>query len=228
MILTVKQVVDLARVDQQDGEKAFWTDAELVDHINDGRDVLYLGIPRLYETTEIVALAAGVRQTLPNASRRLFGLLENITADSRRVVTPANRELMARIRPAWRAEDESDEILHFVYVETEPTIYEVYPPAIAGTQVRISYARPPARLPASAYTDETPLTQEAEMGRALVHYVLHRAYFKQSDTNAQAAQRSQAALATFQGFIQAEEIGKRDSSPNTLAIAGKPTEATNR
>lgn len=228
MIRTVKEIVDLARTELQDSPKKFWTDAELVEYMNGGRQAMYLGVPRLYEVTEPMTLAEGTRQVLPNAARRLFGLIENLTADSRRVITPINRELLSRIRPSWRAEDPGDEILHFDYTETEPTVFETYPPAIAGTQVRISYAKPPVKLVAGDYAAETPLTAEADMGEALIHWVVHRAFAKQSDTSPDAGQRSAAALQTFTAMIGAEGSGKMDSSPNTLAISGKPTEATNR
>jgi hypothetical protein len=228
MIRTVKEIVDLARVELQDAPKKFYSDAELVEYMNGGRQLMYVGVPRLYEVTEVMALSEGSRQTVPNASRRLIGLIENVTADSRRVITPIKRDLLSRIRPSWRAEDPSDEILHFDYTETEPTVFETYPPAMAGTQVRISYAKPPVKLLAADYTAETPLTAEADMGEALIHWVVHRAFAKQSDTSPDAGQRSAAALQAFNTMIGAEATGKMDSSPNTLAIAGKPTEATNR
>lgn len=229
MILTAADACNLARVELQDSTKEFWTDQELLDYLNEGRDVLYMAVPRIYEATETFTLAEGARQALPNASKRLFGLIENLTADSKRLITPMNRETLTRLRPSWRAEDASDEILHFSYVETEPTVYEVYPPAMEGTQVRASYAKPPSRL----VLDEdalpaTPLTVEAELARALVQYVVGKGFAKQSDTSPDAGQRSQAAFAMFTQMIGAEDAGKRDSSPNTLAIAGKPTEATNR
>jgi len=228
MIRTVKEIVDLARVELQDSTKKYWTDAELTEYMNGGRQALYLGVPRLYEVTETMTLVEGTRQTLPNSSRRLLGLLDNVTAESKRAITPIKRELLSRIRPSWRAEDPSDEILHYDYTETEPTVFDTYPPAMAGTQIRISYAKPPVKLVSGDYAAETPLTAEADMGESLIHWVVHRAFAKQSDTSPDAGQRSATALQTFTGMIQAEQTGKTDSSPNTLAIAGKPTEATNR
>lgn len=229
MILTAADACNEARVRLGDGAKKFWTDAELLDYLNTARDALSLALPRIYETTETITLAEGARQTLPNGSKRLFGLIENMTAESRRIITPINRETLSRVRPAWRSEDASDEILHFSYVETEPTVYEVFPPAMAGTQVRMSYSRPPSKLLMDGGSlPATALAAESEMARALQEYIVGLAYAKQSDTSPDAGQRSQAAFAMFSQFIQAEEVGKRDSSPNTLAIAGKPTEATNR
>jgi hypothetical protein len=229
MNLTAAEVCNLARIEVQDSTKEFWTDQELLDYLNEGRDTLYMAVPRVYEVAETATLVEGARQTLPNASKRLFGLIENLTAESRRLITPINRETLTRLRPSWRGEDPSDEILHFSYVETEPTVYETYPPAMAGTQVRISYARPPTKLAlVEAALPTTALTSEAELARALVQYVVGKAFAKQSDTSPDAGQRSQAAFGMFMQMIGAEDAGKRDSSPNTLAIAGKPTEATNR
>lgn len=230
MILTAADVCNLARTELQDASKKFWSDQELLDYLNDGRDAMYMAAPRVYEFTEVVTLAEGSRQTLPNNSKRLMNLQENVTADSKRFCTPINRELLTRLRPGWRGEDASDEILHYVYVESEPTVYEVYPPAMAGTQVRMSYAKPPAKLVLGVgdALPTTSLTEEAELARALIQYVLAKAFTKQSDTSPDAGQRAQAAMAMFTTMIGAEESGKRDSSPNTTAIAGKATEATNR
>lgn len=230
MIRTAADVCNLARVDLGDSTKEFWTDPELLDYLNEGRNALYLAVPRIYEITETVTLVEGARQTLPNASKRLFGLIENVTAQSKRLITPINRETLTRLRPGWRGEDASDEILHFSYVETEPTVYETYPPAMAGTEVRISYAKPPAKLAMTVAPalPTTPLTEEAELADALIHYVLFKAFAKQSDTSPDAGQRSQAALQMFTTMVSAEDASKMNSSPNTLAIAGKPTEATNR
>lgn len=229
MILTAAEVCNLARVELQDSTKEFWTDQELLDYLNEARDALCTAVPRIYETTEVVTLVEGVRQTLPNNSKRLMNVQENVTADSRRFCTPINRELLTRLRPSWRGEDASDEILHYVYVESEPTVYEVYPPAMAGTQVRISYSRPPTKMVLDAGAlPTTQLTQEAELARALAQYVVHKGFAKEADQSPDAGQRSQAALAMFIQMIGAEGSGKRDSSPNTTAIAGKPTEATNR
>lgn len=229
MNLTIADVASLARVELQDAAKDYWTDQELLDYVNEARDVLYMAVPRVYEITETFTLVEGARQTLPNGSKRLFNLLENMTADSKRFITPMNRELITRLRPGWRAEDSSDEILHFAYVETEPTVYEVYPPAIVGTQVKGSYAKPPVKAVLDGGNlPTTALTNEGELARALVQYVVGKAFAKQSDTSPDAGQRSQAAMGLFMQMVGAEDAGKRDSSPNTTAIAGKPTETTNR
>lgn len=228
MIHTAAQICNDARALLLDADKAYWSDQELLDYLNNGRDMLYLGLPRLYQVTEQQTLVAGTLQTVPGASRFLFGLLRNVSADGSRSITPINRELLMRIRPGWRGEDQSDEILHYVYVETEPTVFETYPPAVAGTTVMTSYALPPARLALSGGALPATVLAEGEMARALQHYVLHMAYMKQSDASPDAGQRAGAELEKFQAFIQAEEVGKRDSSPNTLAIGAKPTEATNR
>ena len=76
MNLTIADVANLARVELQDAAKDYWTDQELLDYVNEARDVLYMAVPRIYEITETFTLVEGSRQTLPNSSKRLFNLLE--------------------------------------------------------------------------------------------------------------------------------------------------------
>lgn len=220
MLLTIKQVVDQARAQLQDAAKRYWSDQELVDYANDGRRMLYATQPEVYESTEDVTLIEGARQALPNGSNKLFRPIANVSALSQRAITTIDAELLGRSRPRWRAEGAADEIVHVMYRELEPKVYDTYPPAKAGTQIKISYAKPPTDFTTADLAASPPptLTAEGELASALIDYVLHRAFGKQADTSPDAGQMSGDYLKLFLSKIGAED----------QATVGRSTNATTR
>ncbi len=216
MLLTIKQIVDQARAQLQDASKRYWSDQDLVDYVNDGRRVLYDTQPELYETTAAVDLVEGHRQTLPDGSDLLLRPIDNVTAISQRSITTIDGELLGRARPRWRSEALATEIVHIMYRDLEPKVYEVYPPAVAGTRIRISYAKPPTDF-ALADLSASPvptLTAEGALAGALIDYVLHRAFGKQADTSPDAGQMSGDYLRLFLTKIGAEDQAKALRSTN--------------
>lgn len=208
-----------------DPDKRYWTNQEVLDGINDGRRVLYTMKPRVYEVTEAVTLIAGHRQTVPNDSTFLFAGIDNITAPSKRGITPIDMELLTRVRPRWRTESRSNEIAHLMYVETRPTVFEVYPPAKPGTQIRISYARRPIELTlADLDTDvDTPVLLLAERAEAggLIDYATHRCLLKEADSSPEQAGRSEHYKALAIQKFSGESSGKAKSNPNVTSIGGQ-------
>jgi hypothetical protein len=225
-MITLKYIVDQAREQLLDRSKRMFSDQQLIDFVNDGRILLYSMRPRVYEVKEVVALAQGFRQTVPFQSNKLFAALENVTAISQRAITPIDRELMNRSRPRWRGEAQSNEIVHFMVSELEPTAYEVYPPAIAGTQIRLSYAKPPAAYTLAQYGLGTPptLVEERDCALALIDYATARALMKQSDASPESATKTNAHMTIFTSMLEAELVGRSGTSANnnTTSINQKP------
>lgn len=226
MTLTIKQVVEQARADLQDASKRYWSDQELVDYVNDGRRVLYAAKFDVYEATEDVTLVEGAHQTLPNGSSALLRPIANVTAISKRAITTVDEQLLSRARPRWRSQAPSDEIVHVMYRELEPRKYEVYPPAKAGTQITISYAKPPVDFVVADLTaPSVALTAEAELAGALIDYVMHRALAKQADTSPDAGQMSGDRLKLFLTKIGAEDQAKALRSTNATTRGMKEKQA---
>lgn len=216
--MTVLEVVTEVRAQLQDASKRYWSDAELVDYLVDGRMALYSIKPEVYETTEEVTLVAGPMQTLPNGSDVLFRPLHNVTAVSQREITTVDGQLLARARPRWRSQAEADEIVHVLYRDTEPKVYEVYPPAKAGTKIKLSYAKPPEQLDTDDLVGTSPaLTAEGDLAWALIAYCLHRAFAKQADTSPDAGQMSGHYLQLFTMRVGGETQGKATGSTNATA-----------
>lgn len=226
MIITIKQAIDQARVQLADASKRYWSDADLLDYANQGRSLIYKFAPKVYETTEAVTLVEGSRQTLPNDSSLMFRPIENVSALSQRAITAVDGELLARARPRWRSEAPADEIVHVLYRESEPKVYETYPPAAAGTVIRISYARPPEPLDAGDLSgDSVELTAEGELGEALIDYIISRGFGKQADTSPDAGQMSGDYLKLFLTKVGTDDAIKMAKGVNATTRGTRPANA---
>jgi hypothetical protein len=220
MIYTGADVITRARFILMDaGAKAF-TGPELEAWLTDGRAVMYQRRPDLFETTATLTLVAGVRQTLPDSSTRLFAIDSNVSHKNKRAITLATDEVLARFRPQWRSMKPATEIEHYLYSEADGGEYEVYPPAVNGTTVQGSYAKPPG-----AATGVTALTEEAELGAAYVDYIVARAFQKESDAVPGFTDRANHHLGLFMAAIAGDAETKLTLSPNTQREGGIPTNA---
>ena len=172
MIYTAGNIITRARYVLMEANAKAWTDPELLAWFNDGRSVMYVVRPDLFESEVDFTCAAGHRQTLPDGSKRLFEVDSNVSHKNRRQITLTGDEVLARFRPNWRSGKQSAEIVHYLYDEADGSQFEVYPPALAGTQIRLSYAKPPTVI-----TDlNTTLADEGDIGVAYIDFVLHRAF----------------------------------------------------
>lgn len=221
MLATAADIVWAARSQLQDARKAYWSDDELRGYVNSGRTVLFSVKPGIYEATEAVTLVQGFRQGLPNGSNLLFRPLDNLSNIGQRAITTIDGQLLARSRPRWRTMEPTDEIVHVMYDIASPKVYECYPPAKAGTQIRISYAKPPVGIEASAMA--TVLEPEGVHADALVDYCLHRAFAKQSDTSPDAGQMSGDYLKIFMNKITGEEQSQSNRSTNATTRGMRPS-----
>ena len=186
----------------QDAGYDYWEKAELLRWLSDFRLDAYKIRPDLYEKSEKVVLVEGVTQTLPNDSSFLFSVSHNTSSPRKRVVTLASSSVLDRVRPHWRSMAPMPEIQHYLHDQREPKTFEVYPPARAGVEVQISYAKPPAAITG----DNDELTEEGVYATAAVDYVLYRAFLKEADTvpafHQRAMQHFAMAQAVLTGDIQ--------------------------
>jgi len=107
----------------------------------------------------------------------------------------------------------SGEIIHYLYDALRPEEFEVFPPALADTQVQISYAALPEAITDAASTQE--LKQEGEHAPALVDYLLYRAFQKEADTVPAYHDRAAMHLAQFQAALTGSVAAKAATTPNS-------------
>ncbi|MBN9403374.1 MAG: hypothetical protein J0I30_11270 [Burkholderiales bacterium] len=197
--MQAKDVIDRARIILQDAGADYWAEDELPKWLTDGRMEAYRLRPDLYEKTADATLAEGPLQELPDGSRRLFDVSQNVSHPKKRRITVVDDGALSASRPAWRSGSRSAEIIHYLYNALRGSVYEVYPPARSGVQVQISYAALPEAI--TAHDSTVDLVQEGEHAADLVDYVLYRAFLKEADTVPAFQARAAQHYAAFQGAL---------------------------
>ena len=210
--MRANEVIQRARTILQDADSDYWTEDELPKWLTDGRMEAYALRPDLYQVTEDIRLQEGALQTLPDGSRRLFGVIQNVSHAKQRQITVTDGLILSRHRPSWRTGRKSAEILHYIYDDIRGHEFEVYPPAREEVDVRISYAKVPASIDTAASTLE--LTEEGELASVLVDYVLYRAFLKEADTVPAYHDRAAAHYTKFQSVLTGAIAAKAETSPN--------------
>lgn len=209
-------VIDSAATTLFDADHTYWPLSEKVLYLNEGRQALALARPDLYQVQGTLTLAAGVRQTLPAGASKLLRITHNVSHADRFAITPTSEAGLARFIPHWRADTQQDEVLHYLYDETEARSFDVYPPAKAGVQVAGHWVATPAAI-AQADLATTELEPERELAIALIEYVCARAFAKEGESNPALLERSQGHMQRFAQMVGAEAQAKTATSPNTTA-----------
>jgi hypothetical protein len=200
MALLVSQVFLRVQDILTDQAGARWPEAELLRHLNDGRQAIATVRPDLYATITDVVLVAGVRQSLPSDGMRLIDILCNVSAAGAPVspVRVTSKEVLDAQNPLWVVST-GGSVRNFMYDERYPRIFHVAPGAVAGAKLRVVYSKSPVEI--TVTTEE--LTHEGIYAPSLVDYVAYRCYMKNATWGANA----QRAQTHYQMFMQALGAG---------------------
>lgn len=178
-----------------------WDDATHLIWLNDAIRALCTKRPEESSTHAVLTLVAGTVQTLPDAAILLIKPLCNMGVGGATVgssVTLADQNSLELLYPSWRSAAGSQDIDHILY---EPKIdanrFEVSPPALATSTVKVLYATLPT--PLADLVDPIPVSDR--YANALQAYMLFR-YFS---ADAEDAANAQAATSYFNLFTA--EVG---------------------
>jgi hypothetical protein len=200
-------IVNDASILLQDLTNIRWTQAELLNWLNDAQRQVLIYKPNSYTKNAIVQLIAGTRQSLPTDATLLIGATCNIGADGTtrgNAVRLVSREILDAQIPGWHnTSGASNTVAHYMYDLRDRFTFYVYPPqpTAAPTKLEIIYGASPANL---ALTDVISL--DDIYAPVLLNYVLHRAYSK----DAEYAQNTQLAMSYYEAFVST--LGGRSSS----------------
>jgi hypothetical protein len=216
MALLVSQVFTRVQDILTDQAAARWPEAELLRHLNDGRQAICTLRPDLYATVTDVTLVAGVRQSLPTDGMRLMDILCNVSAAGAPTspVRVTSKEVLDAQNPLW-VTSVGGSVKNFMYDERYPRVFHISPGAVAGAKLRVVYSKTPVEI--TVTTDE--LTNEGIYAPSLVDYVVYRCYMKNAAFGAN-AQRAQTHYAVF-----TQALGKGGAvgvavAPNTANEGG--------
>jgi hypothetical protein len=205
-------VVASARRTLQDYDADRFSDADLLKWVNGARRALAVAMPQAYTVDHLFTLVAGARQTLP-ANTAVFNDISRTEAGT--PVTIVEREVLDAFSPGWRTAA-AGPTAHFMYDERDRFVFDVYPPAVAGAKVYMSYSPSPTDLVLGGALNAT----EDLLRDALADYTVGRALLDdaQSPTN---ERRAVVHLRAFAGATGANFNSVLASSPNVANDGGK-------
>lgn len=174
----------------QDPTGLRWPAQELVAWLNEGQRLVAVAQPAAVATEIAFTPAPGDRQELPEDGFLLLDVLRN-DSGRQRAVTKVDRKLLDAAEPGWVSRTPTIETKHYMYPSQDLRVFNLYPPAAVGAQLKIVYARHPTPVdaPATATWDSVTGTTglNARWDTPLLNYVLYRAYSKDAEYGANTA-----------------------------------------
>jgi hypothetical protein len=205
----------LVRIDDLlgDADRVRWTAAERIRWMNEAMGAIMTRRPQAFAVNQVIPLVAGTLQTLPAANAQLLDVVRNMGANGTtpgKVIRRTDRQLLDDSDPNWHTTTASASIKHYTFDDRTPSLFYTYPPAVAGTQVEVSYAKLPQALAENATTGSLEIG--AEYLEPVVNFVCYRCHSKDSEYAVSAL-----AVAYYQAFESALGIKNQTesaSSPN--------------
>lgn len=204
MAVTVASVLSKVEATLQDTSNLRWPESELLLWVNDAQREIALMKPDATAVNETVTLVTGTKQSIPTGGNRLLRVVRNMSAasngDGRRSVRLVSREILDAHTPDWHdpnvAGDAShtNVVKHYVYDESNPRNFYVYPGVSGNAYLEIVYSGNPATVTAS-----DNLSVPDIFANAVMNYVLYMAYMK----DAEYAESQTRASSHFQLFTTA-------------------------
>jgi len=201
------------RTDLVDEDAVTWTNADLLEYLNEGIRTLCAVKTDAYVVTEYIRLTDGTRQALPEEAVELFALDENEV--SKRRATQVDEELLDETNRFWPAGTESTDVIHWTFDPRDRTEFKVYPPNDGYGSVRATYGALPDAIPLGSISAAWPVADQYQP--AIVQYMLGAAYRR--NTQRQDLQKSQGYTQAFYTMIglgaqaQARVAPKVNQSP---------------
>jgi hypothetical protein len=180
--LTASTIISRAAALLNDTDSTRWTTTETLGWLTDGQREIVGFKPSACTKTITHTLVAGARQSL--ASYSDFNLLLNIKRNLRLdgttpgpTIRVADAALLDMLDPQWQFDTASETVQHFTYDMATRTVFQVYPPVVAGVKVEVIYSYIP--VPFATLSDA--LSVPDILGTALIDYVCYRALTKDAE-----------------------------------------------
>lgn len=182
--MDAKALVAEIHKELQDPDGVRWPATDVVEYLNDGQRFIVGKSPSATASEVELTLAAGPQQEIPSGARMLLDVLRNATG-KQRMVTQVPRRSLDASSPGWAGGRQRSVIVHFMTDARTPRLFDVYPPAVAGTKVVAMLCMEPVDLPVpggpTADTVTGSLTLLIEYREALYHFALYRAFSKDAE-----------------------------------------------
>lgn len=143
MTVSIESILDRVQTTLQDTTGVRWpVTSELELWVNDAQREIALLKPDASAKNTGVAMVAGTKQTIPNDGNRLLRVVRNLTAvagTGKRSVRIVDREVLDSQTPNWHDNTVTGDaahsalVKHYVYDESNPRNYYIYPGATVDT-----------------------------------------------------------------------------------------------
>lgn len=196
-----------------DADNQRWTRLDLLSWLNEGQRQIVQLRPDAKTLRAELTLVAGVDQVIPATGIRLLRITRNSTG---RIVTLVSEEQLTDYDSSWPVATPKATVKHYMHDTREPKAFQVYPPVVEGTKVQGVWSVSPTDCANEAASIDIDDIFEP----ALVDYMLHRAYSRDSEdagSAALAALHRDNFMLALTGKKQADTAGDpRVSQPNRI------------
>jgi hypothetical protein len=211
----------------QDETGIRWPLPELACWFNDGTREVAIHKPSASARSVLLPLVRGTRQTIPAGALMLLRVIRNLKDGSidearlgGRSVRIVNRDVLDTQHPSWHDADVASfakQVKHFVFDESDPTAFYVYPGNDGQGQVEALVSHSPTPVATTGetlddYAVDLPLPDV--YANAVLDYVLYRAYSKDASF-AENMERANAHYNAFATSIGLKRQNENQSGPTT-------------
>ncbi len=191
MAVQASEILSRAQTLIQDNTGIRWPLPELAGWLNDAMREVALHKPSASSRSVVLNMVRGTRQTIPEGALMLLRVIRNLKSGSSeanriggRSVRIVNRDVLDTQHPDWHDESitaQNAEVRHFVFDESDPTAFYVFPGNDGTGKVEALVSQAPAPISASGSTLSSyavPVPLPDIYANVLLDYVLYRAYSK--------------------------------------------------
>lgn len=228
MSVTVQSVIDRVQITLQDTTGVRWPiTSELVLWINDAQREIALFKPDASAKNETITLVDGTKQSIPSTGNRLLGVVRNMSDTpinngvGKRSIRIVEREVLDAQTPDWHDPSVTGDaahgttVKHYVYDESDPRNFYVYPGVSGNTFIEIIYSANPSTVGTTDNLDIPDI-----FANAVYNYVLYNCYMKDAEytgNNQRAANHYQLFMASVTGKSQLDMVTNPNANANTNA-----------
>lgn len=198
--------------------RARWSEAELLDYLNQGFEEAIAIRPEIGATPVTLALVEGTRQALPAGGLRLLDVSRNMVGETPgRVIRMVDRDNLDGSDPDWHTATPAAVIWEYTYdAKREPKAFYVNPPAVADTEIAVVYSCVPQYVTFATGWEDLPIPLDDIYHTAWINYMIYRALNKMTDY---AMEEGRAFMHLKQFYFL---IGAKHQADRLMAPVEKP------
>lgn len=181
----------------QDQSNVTWTQAQLLNWLNDAQRTVALVRPDASAITGNITLQSGTKQALPTKGLRLLAVIRNMGKDGSTpgpVVRLVDRNTLDTATPNWHSAKGATLIREYVIDDRDPMTFWVSPPSDGKGKIEATYAVSPQKI--TTISDDVSIP--SNYVPALIEWMLYRCFSRDSEQTPNYAR----AAGHFQAFFQ--------------------------